>query len=99
MTAWPEDVVDRFLTVAGAALADPTIYTQVIRPPGPDVYDIAHCSPCGQGVAYDMEIARFMAVGRGDDPSLLPPDKPSRMARQWAQEHAAQCRALPRPTA
>ncbi|MGV2914709.1 hypothetical protein [Streptomyces alfalfae] len=95
--AWPDDVIARYLTVAGEALADPTIATEVIE--HRDDYDTARCTPCGSTASYSMETARLLAKKRGADPGFLGPREPSRLAWQWAQEHAEKCRALPRPTA
>ncbi|MEU3045103.1 hypothetical protein ABZ705_01010 [Streptomyces sp. NPDC006984] len=93
-TTWPEGVIARYLTAAGAALADPAICTDVIA--NDDDYDSARCV-CGSTASYDMDTARLIAEPDGD--SFCLPDEPSVLAWRWAREHAETCRALPRPTA
>lgn len=69
---WPDDVVARYLTVAGATV-DLT----------GDALDAAGaCTGCKTTFADSA----WRAGNRA-------------RARQWAQEHAEKCRALPRPTA
>ncbi|MFF1916123.1 hypothetical protein ACFVYE_31965 [Streptomyces sp. NPDC058239] len=96
-TTWPEGVIARYITVAGEALSDPSICTEVIS--HADDYDTARCTPCGSTATYDMEIARFLAKKRGGDPDCLSLAEPSRLAWEWAQTHAEKCRAMPKPTA
>ena len=98
-TTWPEGVVARYLTIAGAALRDPNLCVEVTE--HEDDYDTARCAACHAIARYSMDSARYAAKRRdgSSGPTLLLPDEPSRLAWEWAQAHAEMCRAMPRPAA
>lgn len=80
-TTWPENVMDRYLTVAGQALTDPSITVDVTLRSDEDGWDIQGlCRACHATFADSRYIS-----GSHDS------------ARHWAQEHAEKCRALPKP--
>jgi hypothetical protein len=53
--AWPESVITRYLTVAGAALADRTITVDLFGPQrdGGDLYAV--CRGCGYSWSHNYE--------------------------------------------
>lgn len=96
-TAWPENVIARYLTVAGSSLGRGDIAvditcTQTAREPeGGDITLVAHCSGCSdrdettyKGLYLDR-IGPVLKSFYGDH------------TREWAQEHAETCRAIPKP--
>lgn len=89
--AWPEGVVARYLTVAGATV-DLRHDMALIVDTGPNL-TIASCGGEGCVAVYTEKWGphsfRTDNGSRGADQE----------ARQWAQAHAETCRALPRPTA
>ena len=95
MAAWPEGVIHRYLTVAGEALRDPSIAVNVTEEksavPEEEGYR-SICSPCGEAEFYDYG-RTIEGLGRKYVSAL----DAERLARKWAQDHAAECRALPKP--
>ncbi|MFI8351294.1 hypothetical protein [Streptomyces sp. NPDC085596] len=87
MNDWPESVIARYLTVGGA--------TVDITHTSHSGYVVATCNGCGN----DHDIP---TNGRLDD---TPEEQERRVdqvlpdARDWAQDHAETCRAMPRPAA
>lgn len=95
-TAWPEGVIARYLTIAGATADIKAIGLDRQTSVGTvtDITITAYCQGCRH---KDVSTYLGMDVSTlGDDffTSSLCDD-----ARYWAQEHAEKCRALPRPTA
>jgi len=95
-TVWPDGVIARYLTVAGA-LVDINaigIYRQTSVGTATDITITAYCQGCRQ-----KNVSTYL----GRDASALGDDffasSLCNNARDWAQAHAEKCRALPRPTA
>lgn len=88
--SWPEGVIARYQTLANATV-DLTHTTE-----GDNKFTVATCTGCpaskGHGWANsyrgDHSVVRYQDKSKGDSG-----------AHQWAQEHAAKCRALPKSTA
>ena len=103
-TAWPEDVIARYLTVAGSSLSRDDIAVgitciQTAREKGRydqevgDITLVAQCSGCSD---------RDETTYEGLYLDLVEPVQKSDYgdhSRAWAQSHAATCRAMPKPTA
>lgn len=98
-SAWPDDVLHRYLTAAGVALTDPTITVDVHWSPGHIPHDQEHtlltisatCRACLANTAdtyTNIPVAHLHNLRNSNYP---------REARAWAQQHAEQCLALPRP--
>ncbi|MER6601161.1 hypothetical protein [Streptomyces parvus] len=96
-TAWPENVIARYLTVAGATVdmfEESGYYI-----PTPPTQTRAHCNGCGEEQIEEWgfsigaheygreQPADFDANGQWVTPRV----------HQWAQSHAETCRALPKP--
>lgn len=99
-TDWPEGVIARYLTVAGAV--DPTatvdVTHRVTLPPEPEPYaTLAACTGCpatkevGHYRTY-YPSGGFLTEAKEEHE----PDAADDEAREWAQEHASHCRALPK---
>jgi hypothetical protein len=100
-TAWPEGVIARYLTVGGANV-DITVqinHDNIADEDGLSLVDISHlatCTGCGSmAKAYsdrgidDTEQARRTAIDLTSPKGLE--------IKEWAQSHAEECRAMPRP--
>lgn len=101
-TAWPENVIARYLTVAGSSLGRDDLAVditciQTARKKGRngeevgDITLVAHCSGCS-----DRDEATYEGLYLG----LVEPVLKSfygNHSREWAQEHAETCRAIPKP--
>lgn len=93
-TEWPQGIIARYLTIAGQALADPTVIVDVETLDTVDGDPYGTRSTCRACAAWDdweytdyrnySEEASRAAASQSD-------------ARAWAQAHAEKCRALPRP--
>lgn len=102
--AWPENVIARYLTVAGSSLGRDDIAvditcTQTAHEKGRDGEEvgditlIAQCSGC-----FD----RDESTCEGLYLNLVEPVLKTFYgdhSREWAQAHAETCRAIPKPTA
>jgi hypothetical protein len=97
-TAWPENVIARYLTVGGATvdLTQESDYFEVTVP----TQTVAECVGCGERHVEEWGW-NFWANERGEEQ----PDSYQRRgeyatprARRWAQAHAETCRSMPRPT-
>ena len=93
---WPEGVIARYLTVAGATadIKAIGIDRQTSVGTATDITITAYCQACRQKAVFTylgMDASTlgddFFASGLCDD------------AREWAQTHAEKCRALPCPIA
>lgn len=82
-TAWPEGVIARYLTVGGA--------TVDLRP-GSDSCE----SVCGGCDAREFSRG-FTYINRAAPGTLR--ELAVRDAKEWSQEHASECRAMPKPEA
>lgn len=92
-TAWPEGVVARYLTVGGATV-DLTVRHTL--PPKPiAVATRATCTGC----PASTDEGHYRTHYHGDFSSTEEhdPDGATARAREWAQEHAETCRAMPTP--
>lgn len=102
-TAWPADVIPRYLTVGGSSLGRDDIAvditcTRTVRGKGRydqevgDITLIARCSGC-----YECDEATYEGL-------YLDHVEPAQKSfcgdrsRTWAQSHAEKCRAMPTPT-
>lgn len=96
---WPDDVLHRYLTTAGRALADPTVTVDVYWSPGHIPHDqdqtlltiSASCLACLATTAdsyTNTPVAHLHDLRNSNYP---------REVRAWAQQHADECSALPRP--
>jgi hypothetical protein len=96
--AWPNDVVARYLTVAGA-IVDLT-HGDRYYPTDDGIgetrnHTLATCTGCRAA----EEFSHWRVVKRMTfDDKVRDPEAADREACKWAQAHASQCRALPRPT-
>jgi hypothetical protein len=94
-TEWPEGVVARYLTIAGATtdIKAVGIDRQTSIGTITDITITAYCQGCRQ---------RDVSTHLGMDASTLGDDFFTSSlcddARAWAQAHAEKCRALPAPT-
>ncbi|MFF8100132.1 hypothetical protein ACF07S_10210 [Streptomyces sp. NPDC016640] len=95
-TVWPEGVIARYVTVAGATADIKAIGIDRQTSVGTitDITITAYCQGCRQ-----KDVSTYLGMDTstlGDDffTSSLCDD-----ARKWAQSHAEKCRAMPRPTA
>lgn len=80
--AWPEGVIARYLTVGGATV------------------DVRHdyTSTCDLTCGGCTEVERAHGYTGLRNPTVEQQDHAAiSEARQWAQEHAERCRAMPRP--
>ena len=86
-TPWPDGVIARYLTVGGA-LVDISHDTLYLHDTEPNV-STACCGGCGdyQNEEWAPYACRLNTGSSGADFD----------ARKWAQAHAAECRAVPRP--
>jgi len=94
---WPSGVIARYLTAAGATvdLTERIGYFEIEHP----TETHAECRGCGANHTvewgWDPHHAHF---GHGPQPDF---DEHGRFstprAREWAQDHAATCRAVPKP--
>lgn len=87
---WPDGVIARYLTVAGATVDLTHLKTSK------DSYTVATCLGCGTTKSSSWAIEVGGAHGYYTVQDWTTGDS---AARKWAQPHAESCRALPRPTA
>ncbi|MDF5758765.1 hypothetical protein [Spongiactinospora sp. TRM90649] len=92
-TAWPDGVIARFLTVGGATV-DLTEHADAECPAASRT--VPRCAGCGTQRDFDWlrETWESTAVRYIDTHR----HEAAQHARNWAQEHAERCRAMPRPT-
>ena len=90
-TEWPEGVIARYLTVGGATV-DLRHDMALIGDTQPNL-TIAHCG--GENCAASHHEQWSTYAYRTDNGSRGADQE----VGKWAQAHAAECRALPRPTA
>ncbi|NUS76694.1 MAG: hypothetical protein HOV70_10905 [Streptomyces sp.] len=98
-TDWPENVLARYLTVAGSSLGrddlvvDLTHRLTVHTPPAP-LATLASCTGCPTTEEFShYRVIRGMAMQRQEHEPAAADAK----ARAWAQSHAETCRAIPKP--
>ncbi len=99
-TPWPADVTARYLT-AGYATVDVGQAQEEVRVQQTFIADVskkirfavcpATCSGCGEAKKVEIIKADYAAFGNRDDERAL------QGAKDWAQQHARDCRAMPRP--
>ncbi|MFD3955904.1 MULTISPECIES: hypothetical protein [Streptomyces] len=91
-TAWPENVIARYLTVGGATV-DLTDQLNVLTPPQPYA-TLATCTGCPASSEHSHHrLVWGMTVQREEHH----PEAAVQGAREWAQSHAETCRAIPKP--
>jgi hypothetical protein len=94
--AWPEGVIARYLTVGGATV-------DIIEHPDDEPATIATCTGSGSTHIAAWDLAYYAAPifsGYPERTSTARSDarrQAEREARTWAQEHASECRAIPKP--
>lgn len=89
---WPEGVIARYLTVGGANV-DLTVQMNVLTPPEPYA-TLAACTGCPASSEHNhYRLVWGMTVQREEHQ----PDLADKDAREWAQSHASECRAMRRP--
>ncbi|MFI2354704.1 hypothetical protein ACH5AG_08455 [Streptomyces anulatus] len=96
-TAWPKNVIARYLTVGGATV-DLTHRLTVHNPPKPFA-SLASCAGCPatEEVSHYRTNWRFGAAFDEDGGEEYDSDAADEDARAWAQSHAETCRAIPKP--
>jgi hypothetical protein len=87
MTTDSIDPIPRYLTVAGESLRDPNLSVRITAPER-DQGVSATCTGCGTEHTSDLY------TGISDDPTENIRNNIFK-AREWAQGHAEQCRAIP----
>jgi hypothetical protein len=96
---WPEGVIARYLTVAGATV---DLARKQIRHTFPDGIlgtrglTSATCTGCPASGEFPHWRTRT-GTWSGSWDEDIPAEKADADARDWAQAHAEKCRALPRP--
>ncbi|MGA4960256.1 hypothetical protein [Streptomyces lavendulocolor] len=102
-TAWPPNIIARYLTVAGSSLGREDLAVEVstrysdFTPPEP-IATSASCTGCPAAT----EVGHWFGSGSHVDGTYMEDRDPQRaaaQAREWAQAHAEKCRAMPNPTA
>jgi hypothetical protein len=101
-TAWPEGILARYVTVAGVADGVTTVDLAVIEKPHhfPDgsVADRplirAACAGCSASIEVSYWRMRRGTIAQWE---VKDPQAAERDARDWAQAHAEECRAMARP--
>ena len=102
--AWPEGVIARYLTVAGATV-DITAEAKnereerdepkdlgngrTVQPFARKILDLTSTAGCHDQAEYDGQFATVM--------DRIAESRYVHAAQRWAQAHAEKCRALPRP--
>ncbi|MYR36338.1 hypothetical protein GTX14_04620 [Streptomyces sp. SID4944] len=95
-TAWPENVIARYLT-AGGATVDLTHRLTVHNPPEPFA-TLATCTGCPVTEERGHYRTYYPSGGfLGDAVEEHEPEAADAQARAWAQSHAETCRAIPKP--
>ena len=96
VTAWPEGVIARYLTIGGATV-DLT-HRDRFYPTGDGIGEtrnltLAACTGCPAA----EEFSHWRVVKRMTfDDKVRDPEAADRDARDWAQAHAETCRAMPK---
>lgn len=93
-STWPDGVIARYLTVAGATV---DLSLRLTLPPDPEPFaTLATCTGCPETKEASHYRTRYSLYSGGSveehDPSAAEAE-----AHEWAQKHAETCRALPRP--
>ncbi|NUV65682.1 hypothetical protein G6W57_00945 [Streptomyces sp. CAI-121] len=91
-TAWPENVIARYLTVGGATV-NLTDQLNVLTPPQPYA-TLATCTGCP---AFSEHSHHRLVWGMTVQREEHQPEVAVQDAREWAQSHAETCRAMPKP--
>ena len=90
---WPEGVIARYLTVGGATVDLMRTNDPAAESATPWDATRAHCAGCGT-----REAESWGTRPHGTLISITGAERfATRAVRNWAQEHAEQCRAMPRP--
>ncbi|MFD3741060.1 hypothetical protein [Streptomyces sp. NPDC058629] len=100
-TAWPTNVIARYLTVAGSSLGRDDIAVDIThRDETQDGKKKATCATCTgcRSTTVQTWADSFPNHRRPGVTEFQNQDKGDRAARAWAQKHAESCRALPEPT-
>lgn len=96
-TAWPENVIARYLTVGGATvdLFEESGYYI----PTPPTQTRAHCNGCGTEQTEEWGFSISAHEHGGEQPAEFDANGQYATPRvhQWAQSHAETCRAIPKP--
>lgn len=92
---WAPEIIARYVTV-GTATVDLTHRLNFLTPPEP----FATAAAC-TGCPASKEFSHWFASGdhfNGTYEEERDEELANTLARQWAQDHAETCRAMPRPT-
>jgi len=96
-TGWPEGVIARYLTVGGCSV-DLVHGNRTYPTPDGIGENRNHTSATCTGCPAAEEFNHWRVVKRMTfDDKVRDPEAADRDARDWAQSHAAECRAIPRP--
>lgn len=93
-SAWPENVIARYLTVGGATV-DLTLVQREQH--GCDVYEIERPRDWSRSVCTGCPASEEFPHWVGVYCDIHQPDAADKKARAWAQSHAETCRAIPKP--
>ena len=95
-TAWPEGVIARYVTVAGATVE---LTTRLTLPPSPEPFaTLAACTACPNRKEFSHYRTHYPAGGfLSEAIEEHVADAAENSAREWAQAHAERCRAMTRP--
>ncbi|MFZ4152830.1 hypothetical protein [Streptomyces pseudogriseolus] len=95
-TVWPEGVVARYLTVGGATV-DITHGNRTYPTSDGIGENRNHTTVTCTGCSAAEEFSHWRVVKRMTfDDKVRDTEAADRDAREWAQEHAEKCRAMPR---
>jgi hypothetical protein len=93
-TVWPEGVIARYLTVGGATI-ELTSRLNTFSPPEPFA-TLAICTGC----QASEEVSHWFSSGAHFNDTYeeeRDEERANKNACKWAQSHAEQCRAMPKP--
>ncbi|MFE2384481.1 hypothetical protein [Streptomyces misionensis] len=88
---WPEGVIARYLTAAGATVDLTLRHTPPESKPYATLADCNGC-PAAEEFGHYRTVWGLYSEREEHNPNAAETD-----ARKWAQRHASECRALPRP--
>jgi hypothetical protein len=102
-TAWPQNVIARYLTVAGSSLGREDLAVEVVTrynaftPPEPIATSVS-CTGCpaSEEISHWLESYSHFKGAYEEEHDQ---ERANAQAREWAQAHAEKCRAMPNPTA
>ncbi|WP_228994397.1 hypothetical protein [Streptomyces sp. DH8] len=103
-TAWPENVIARYLTVTGSSLGRDDITVDLFEESGyyvptPPTQTRAHCNGCGKERIEEWGFSFGAHENGREQPAEFDAngERATPRVHQWAQSHAETCRAIPKP--